>query len=415
MRPTGGLLRRISSTRHVASRPKILGERPHHAVRRLTIAYHSPKRPGARIWNHVPPLIRPGWLQRPALKRTFLTESLPTVLIPLVVFLGLLISLWTYKSIMTVISQDKITYMPYMPPYARPEKTADYAVVCKPVEWREERLRSIDGTRISLCVGSVAHQQDVGSERQTVICYFQGNGSSLPPRLPLLSRVLKLINDSGSSKVRHKLVALSHRGYWTSSGRATQSGILLDAQAMLRWVARHHPSNAQLILWGQSVGAGIASTAAAHHIIDNNEPHIMGLIMETPFTGIKSMLLALYPQKWQPYRYLHPFLWNFWDSKAALQKIAGAAKGRDGHSNFCILLLPATRDELVPPAELEKVEQICESLGLAYERKNVSAPCTRRPQHEERVKRQTRRLYAKQRKVLRESRHSRCKVDITVP
>ncbi|KAK1063360.1 hypothetical protein LTR12_007417 [Friedmanniomyces endolithicus] len=249
---------------------------------------------------------------------------------------------------MTVVFQEKIIYMPYMPPFARSEKIADYAASCRPVEWREERIRSIDGTKISLCVGSVpnARQGLPEVEREVVICYFQGNGSSSPPRLPLLSQVLKLLHSSG--------------------GRACQKGIELDAQAMLKWVAKNFSSSAQLILWGQSIGAGIASTATAHHVTKECTPRIAGLIMETPFTSVKSMLLALYPQKWLPYRYLHPFLRNHWDSGAALRQIAGS-----GTDRFELLLMSATRDEVVPPEEIEELERICKTLGLKYERKNI--------------------------------------------
>ncbi|KAK0253208.1 hypothetical protein LTR35_005628 [Friedmanniomyces endolithicus] len=299
-------------------------------------------------------------------KRTFLSESLPAVLIPPVIFTGLFVALWTYKCLMTVVFQEKIIYMPYMPPFARSEKIADYAASCRPVEWREERIRSIDGTKISLCVGSIPDARlgppDVGNE--IVICYLQGNGSSSPPRLPLLSQVLKLLNASGG---RHcTIVALSYRGYWTSSGKASQKGIELDAQAMLKWVAKNFSSNAQLFVWGQSIGAGIASTAAAHHVTQRCTPRIAGLILETPFTSIKSMLLALYPQKWLPYRYLYPFLRNHWDSGASLRRIA-----ESGADPVEILLMPATRDEVVPPEEIEELERICKALELRYERKNI--------------------------------------------
>ncbi|TKA80906.1 hypothetical protein B0A55_01681 [Friedmanniomyces simplex] len=318
-----------------------------------------PWRPSSRL---SPPRTRPAHIY----KRTFLIESVPTALVPPVVFTGLLVALWAYKCLMTVVFQEKIIYMPYMPPFARSEKIADYVVTCRPVEWREERIRSEDGTKISLCVGWIPNipgeQRKEGKE--TVICYFQGNGSSLPPRLPLLSQVLKLIHASGGP--RCTMVALSYRGYWTSSGRASQKGIELDAQAMLKWVAKTFSSDARLILWGQSVGAGVASNAAAYHVERHDTPPVVGLIMETPFTSIKSMLLALYPQKWLPYRYLSPFLRSHWDSGAALRRIAGT-----GTERFRILLLPASRDEVVPPEEIQVLEKICQDLKLEYERKKI--------------------------------------------
>ncbi|KAK4542791.1 hypothetical protein LTR36_006167 [Oleoguttula mirabilis] len=291
------------------------------------------------------------------------------ILVPPSIFVGLLLALWAYKCLMTVLFQDKIIYMPYMPPFARKEKIADYATVCWPVEWEEQRIRSLDGTRISLCVGGIPRIEDFQAVRKhVVICYFQGNGSSPPPRLPLLSQVLKLIHTRAHTDVRYTLVALAYRGYWTSTGRATQSGIELDAQAMLKWIAETYTSpntETQIIIWGQSIGAGVASTAAATFLSHQHDVPLAGLVLETPFTSVKSMLLALYPQKWLPYQYLYPFLWNHWDSESALRKIAEAGnKPR-------LLLMPATRDEVVPPTEIAKLEHLCKELKLEYERKNV--------------------------------------------
>ncbi|KAK5113980.1 hypothetical protein LTR62_003103 [Meristemomyces frigidus] len=274
---------------------------------------------------------------------------------------------------MTVVFQERIIYMPYMPPGARSEKIDDYAAVCLPVVWQEERIRSGDGTKISLCVGRLHLEERIPPHRHEedeglVICYFQGNGSSSPPRLPLLSHVLKLL-DARAPNVRCTIVALSYRGYWTSSGRATQQGIELDAEAMLKWVAERY-SRSQLILWGQSIGAGIASTAAARCIQSKSysKPLVTGLLLETPFTSIKSMLLALYPQSWLPYRYLGPFLRSHWDSETALRSIAAASLNA---SEISILLMPATRDEVVPPQEVEKLEDLCKELRLRYMRKDI--------------------------------------------
>ncbi|KAK3714470.1 hypothetical protein LTR37_007776 [Vermiconidia calcicola] len=303
-------------------------------------------------------------------RRTVLTDAVPSVLVPPLVFIGLVLALWTYKCFMMVLFQDKIIYMPYVPPFTRGEKIEDYALHCRPVEWHEKRIRSLDGTKISLCTGCMPH--DTATERQVTVCYFHGNGGSIPPRLPALSQMLKLLHAKEAGDVQYTLVALSYRGYWTSSGRASQSGIELDAQALLKYVTEEMTSpgqTAELILWGQSIGAGVASTAAAKFLSKsaehNRRAQLRGLVMETPFTSIKSMLSALYPQMWLPYRYLHPFLWNHWDSEKALRSLA-----RIEHRP-AVLLMPATRDEIVPPGEVAKLEQLCKDLHLAYQKIDV--------------------------------------------
>lgn len=181
----------------------------------------------------------------------------------------------------------------------------------------------MDNTRIALCVGKNTGNDEIVdkskvTKKNIVICYSQGNGSSTPPRLPLLSNTLKAVETQATVQdmevVKFVVVALPYRGYWTSSGRASQQGIEKDAQAMLAWVRStlsEPATDLEVILWGQSIGAGVAATAAASCITQSDQkPKITGLILETPFTGIKSMLLALYPQKWLPYQYLWPFLWN---------------------------------------------------------------------------------------------------------
>lgn len=297
----------------------------------------------------------------------FFITSLPAVLVPPIVFTGLLLALWTYKVVMTIVFQEKILYMSYMPPQTRSERIEDYAATCRPAEWEEVRTMSLDGTKISLGVGSIPPPPaSQAPTREVVICYFQGNGGSVPPRLPLLSNTLKLLQSRMGEHVRFTMVALSYRGYWTSSGRATEPGIRLDAQATLQWVKDSHP-HASIVLWGQSLGAGVACAAAEHHISKSGSQPLQGLILETPFTSVRSMLLALYPEKWLPYRYLSRFLRSHWDSEVALQRIASA----EARTRPQLLLIAATRDEIVPSEEAEKLQKVCEGASLDFRRVNV--------------------------------------------
>ncbi|KJX92980.1 alpha/beta superfamily hydrolase like protein [Zymoseptoria brevis] len=323
---------------------------------------------------------------------SLLADTLPSFLVPPVVFTGLLLALWTYKAFMTVIGQNKIIYMPYMPPFTRSEEMADYTNLCKPVEWRHEKMRSLDGTKLSICVGEIppADQGQVAiakkkkNARHVVIVHFHGNGGSLPPRLPLLSNFFKAIQqqvDTAGTEVKFTMVALSPRGYWKSSGRASQKGIEQDAQALLRWIPNHLLSDGnsglEFILWGQSLGAGVATSAAATYLAESHNtatmPPILGLLLETPFTSIKSMLLTLCPQKWLPYRYLHPFLWNHWDSRQALATIGQHFSSRNKASEALkVLLMIAEKDEVVPAEESKKLEEACEQAGLDWQRKDAA-------------------------------------------
>ena len=161
-------------------------------------------------------------------------------------------------------------------------------------------------------------------------------------------------------------MALSYRGFWTSKGRASEKGIKLDAAAALAYVANKYP-NASVILWGQSIGAGVATSAAATHI-EGNLHSIDALILETPFTSVRDMLTAMYPQKWLPYRYLHPFLRNHWDSRQALAHIGQSEKKRPR-----ILILAGQRDELVPPDHAQELEGVCEAHQIPVTRVTIDS------------------------------------------
>lgn len=109
--------------------------------------------------------------------------TLQGVLIPPAVFSGLLLALWLYKCCMMVVFQNKIIYMPSVPPFSRSEKIADYVTRCRPVEWREQRVTASDGTSIAIAVGSIpatfaksCHtcQETTQIQKHKVILYLQG-------------------------------------------------------------------------------------------------------------------------------------------------------------------------------------------------------------------------------------------------
>ena len=309
-----------------------------------------------------------------------------------------------------IVFQNKIIYMPSVPPYSRSEKLIDYTNQCRPVVWKEHDLRAADGTALKLLEGSVGLAAK--PRKRVIVLYFQGNASSLPPRLPYLSAVLKALDAAGDQTSEHRgysIYALSYRGFWTSRGRASQSGIELDAQAALTWLTQNVVQDPHIdttfVLWGQSIGAGVATTTLATLLTQQNlnaarQQHqkllnIHSLILETPFLSIRSMLTTLYPQKFLPYRYLWPFLRSTWDSGLAVKKIAVAVtaataaaaashpkpnpSSRNGPSAIIvtpmirkILILQAGKDEIVPAEQSEALERICrENLPGAVEVERV--------------------------------------------
>lgn len=287
------------------------------------------------------------------------------LLIP-AVYGGLAIVLWTWKSCLMILAQNHIIYMPNLPPNSRQETISNYP----PITWEEETLTSADGMKVKLLKG--AHPNQRPAKKNCVILYFQGNASSLPPRLQYLSQTLKLIVDQGArleEPVLFSLAALSYRGYWTSRGRRpTERGIKLDAQAALKWVYENYDrDNTTLIIWGQSIGSGVATTALAKLLEDGFRGRVH-LLLETPFTHLKDMLAAIYPQKFLPYRYLWPFLRSHWDSVEAFRTI-GTLQRKEMPPK--VLIVQAENDEIVPSKITDDLEGMGKEAGLSITRKII--------------------------------------------
>lgn len=325
-----------------------------------TLGSASLRRHNLFIYNHV----------LSGQRRTIFAGVSPFILVP-GVFVGLLVGHWIHKCLLMVLFQNKIIYMPSLPPGSRREKLEDYSKTWAGVCWKNTKIRSLDGTKLSV---AVAHPEDSPTtgqvkRRNVVVLYFQGNGASIPPRTPMLSNILRAA--AKDSPHDWTLLALSYRGYWTSSGRAHQRGIEKDAQAFVNWAVQtycHDAENTELILWGQSIGAGVAAYAASKHLESKETTdvaRISRLVLETPFVSIKSMLAAIYPDWWVPYKHLWPFLRSWWDSEDALRKIA-----KSPHPPK-VLMVVASGDEIVPRVQADQLETLCKDLQLDVTRKDV--------------------------------------------
>ncbi|KAK7754956.1 hypothetical protein SLS62_003040 [Diatrype stigma] len=238
-----------------------------------------------------------------------------------------------------VTFQNKIIYMPGLPPNARWEKISDYASRCGGLQWREERVRAVDGTDLALCVTDVELGRNPASERPEVafyILYFQG--------------------------------------------RPNEKGLRLDAAAALGWISQLHresygseppaaAQSGQVMLWGQSIGSGVATNLAAEQLMPVNL-RLNSLILETPFTSIRAMLEVLYPQNWLPYKYLWPFLRNQLDSWTNLGIISERYK--EPEAQPAILLLEAAKDELVPAKLSQELYNRCLKVNIPVERVSVA-------------------------------------------
>lgn len=118
-----------------------------------------------------------------------------------------------------------------------------------------------------------------------VVIYFPGNGDTLAGSA---GRFADITSDGTG------LVALSYRGYAGSSGQPSEQGLLEDAAAAYGFAAALYPAS-KIVLWGFSLGSGVAVALAAEHSIG-------GMILEAPYTSIADIAASAFP--YLPVRYL---------------------------------------------------------------------------------------------------------------
>lgn len=153
---------------------RVIGHPPARLANRVTRIRQRPFRQ-SRVAGGRP------WPWDAAFKRGI---HVPAAVAPPLILTGLFVALWTWKCTMLVLFQNTIIYNPFMPPNARSLRIAEFARQCRGIQWREERIRSLDGTEIALCVSDegpgVANHGGSSSKTPVYILYFQGKRALFP-------------------------------------------------------------------------------------------------------------------------------------------------------------------------------------------------------------------------------------------
>jgi hypothetical protein len=105
-----------------------------------------------------------------------------------------------------------------------------------------------------------------------VLLYLHGNGGALRYRV---ERFRSLTKDGIG------LLALEYRGYGGLAGAPSEQGLIADAEAAYAYAAAHYQI-AQIVVWGESLGTGVAVALAADKPVGR-------LILEAPFTSAEAL------------------------------------------------------------------------------------------------------------------------------
>jgi fermentation-respiration switch protein FrsA (DUF1100 family) len=178
-----------------------------------------------------------------------------------------------------------------------------------PIGVREVTLRTEDGlSLLSWYLPSPDHAP--------VIVYFHGNGGYIGHRRERLQQF---------AAAGFGVLMAEYRGYGGNPGSPSETGLMADARAALALLDAQRIAPDRRVVYGESLGCGVAVQLAADH-------PIAALILESPYTSIADVAQYHYP--------FVPVRWLLHDRFDALSRI--------GAITAPSLFLQADRDPVIP-------------------------------------------------------------------
>ena len=123
------------------------------------------------------------------------------------------------------------------------------------------------------------------------------------------------------------VLLLEYRGYGGNPGSPSEDGLTLDARAGLAELRRRAIPPERSLLWGESLGTGLAIRLAA-------ENSVAAVLLDAPYTSIVDAAQGQYP-----YVPVRPLLKDRFDSLSRIARVRAP-----------ILVMQGSADRLVPPA-----------------------------------------------------------------
>ena len=114
---------------------------------------------------------------------------------------------------------------------------------------------------------------------RATIVYFQGNAGHYGDRLP---KVGFLLNEG------YGVLLVGYRGYGGNAGRPSETGLYADGRAAIAWLTAQVDPAERIVLYGESLGSGVASMMAA-------ENDVSAVVLEAPFTSVTDVARTRFP------------------------------------------------------------------------------------------------------------------------
>ena len=210
-------------------------------------------------------------------------------------YLGLLAVLFVF--------QRQLIYVP-------DARRADLATVGAAELMEAVSLTAADG------LSTVSWYRASANPERPVLVLFQGNAGNIGDRL---HKVATFVREGWGGML------VGYRGYGGNAGKPTESGLYADARAALRFLQEAGVRPERLVLYGESLGSGVATEMAL-------ETRARALILEAPFTSIADMAQRRFP--------FFPARWLVLDRFDTIGKI--------GRVGVPVLVLHGERDVVTP-------------------------------------------------------------------
>jgi fermentation-respiration switch protein FrsA (DUF1100 family) len=153
-------------------------------------------------------------------------------------------------------------------------------------------------------------------EGRPTIVVFHGNGGSLRSQ----RYRLKYFKDANMG-----VLVLGYRGYAGSDGTPSEEGLYTDARAALAWLNAQGIADDRIVLYGESLGTGIATKMAS-------ERELAAVVLESPYTSTVDVAADRFP--------FIPVHWLMQDRFESLLRIGAVTEP--------LLIMHGEADEVIP-------------------------------------------------------------------
>jgi uncharacterized protein len=225
-------------------------------------------------------------------------RMIPWVAVAACAYLAVVLAFW--------IGQNRLIYYPGPTP-GPPPMTAT-------LDLREEWIETKDGERLHAWLATPKDGRGSGDARGVLVCH--GNAGNIASRIPVAETF---------ASFGFPTLLFDYRGYGGSSGKPTEEGTYLDAEAAFDRFASLLGPSPRIAIYGESLGGAVAIELARRR-------KVARVLVEDTFTSLADIASGLYP--WLPARTL-------------LRERYGSI-GKVGAIGVPLLVIHSPDDDLVP-------------------------------------------------------------------